>query len=81
MDRPVAVVYENIDATAGYDVRVTGYRVGEIQINGEWIEPFIFSDEVGAIVEYHVPVKAVKSEKITLNWGDPEITEVWLIKK
>ncbi|MCK5467805.1 MAG: hypothetical protein KAI99_04835, partial [Cyclobacteriaceae bacterium] len=81
MDRPVAVVYEDIDVTADYDVRVTGYRVAEIQINGEWIEPFIFSEEVGSIIEYHVPAKAVKSGKITLNWGDPEITEVWLIKK
>lgn len=81
MDRPVAVVYEDIDVTADYDVRVTGYRVAEIQMNGEWIEPFIFSDEVGSIVEYHVPGKAVKSGKLTLNWGDPEITEVWLIKK
>lgn len=81
MDRPVAVVYEDIDVTADYDVHVTGYRVAEIQMNGEWIEPFIFSDEVGSIVEYHVPGKAVKSRKLTLNWGDPEITEVCLIKK
>ncbi|MCK5278696.1 MAG: hypothetical protein KAK04_09160, partial [Cyclobacteriaceae bacterium] len=81
MDRPVAIVYEDIDVTADYDVRVTGYRVDKIQMNGEWVEPFIFSDEVGSIVEYHVPAIAVKSGKITLNWGDPEITEVWLIKK
>ncbi len=81
MDRPVAVVYENIDPAADYDVRVTGYRVDKIQINGEWVKPFIFSDEKGSIVEYHVPKRAVKSEKIVLNWGDPEITEVWLIKK
>ena len=33
------------------------------------------------IVEYHVQSEAVKSGNITLNWGDPEITEVWLIKK
>jgi len=81
MDRPVAVVYEDIDPTAKYDVRVTGYRVAKIQINGEWIEPFIFNEEVGSIIEYHVPSKAVKSGKLTLNWDDPEITEVWLIKK
>ena len=81
MDRPVAVVYEDIDPTAKYDVRVTGYRVANIQINGEWIEPFIFNEEVGSIIEYHVPSKAVKSGKLTLNWDDPEITEVWLIKK
>lgn len=81
MDRPVAVVYENIDTTAEYDVKVTGYRVDKIQMNGEWVEPFVFSNEKGAIIEYHVPAKAVKSGKLTLNWGDPEITEVWLIKK
>jgi len=81
MDRPVAVVYEDIDSTSEYDVHVTGYRVAKIQINGEWVEPFIFNEEVGSIIEYHVPSKAVKSGKITLNWGDPEITEVWLIKK
>ena len=34
-----------------------------------------------AVVEYHVPAKAIKSGKLTLNWGDPELTEVWLIKK
>lgn len=67
MDRPVAVVYEDIDTNADYDVQVTGYRVAEIQMNGVWVEPFIFSDEVGSIVEYHVPVKAVKSGKIILN--------------
>ncbi len=49
-------------------------------MNGEWIKPFIFSDEVGSIVEYHAPAKALKSGRHTLNWGDPEITEVWLIK-
>lgn len=76
MDRPVAVVYEDIDVTADYDVRVTGYRVTEIQMNGERVKPFFFSDEVGSIVEYHVPGKAVKSGKLTLNWGDPEITEI-----
>jgi hypothetical protein len=81
MDRPVAVVYEHINPTADYDVRVTGYRVANIQMNGEWIEPFVFSDEKGAIVEYHVPSKAIKSGKLVLNWGDPEITEIWLIKK
>ena len=81
MDRPVAVVYEDIATNADYDLRVTGYRVNKIQINGYWIEPFIFSEEIGAIIEYHVPPKAVKSGKLTLNWGDPEITEVWLIKK
>jgi len=80
MDRPVAIVYEDIDVTANYDVRVTGYRVDEIQINGEWVKPFIFSDEKGAIIEYHVPKKAVMSGKLVLNWGDPEITELWLIK-
>jgi len=81
MDRPVAIVYENIDTTADYDVRVTGYRVTKIQINGEWVEPFIFNEEKCSIIEYHVPDKAVKSGKLVLNWGDPEITEVWLIKK
>lgn len=48
---------------------------------GVWVKPFIFSDKKGAVIEYHVPAKAIKSGKITLNWGDPEITEVWLIKK
>jgi len=80
MDRPIAVVYEDIDTNANYDVRVTGYRVDEIQINGEWVAPYLFSDKKGAIVAYHVPEKAIKSGKITLNWGDPELTEVWLIK-
>jgi hypothetical protein len=81
MDRPVAVIYENIDPKADYDVRITGYRVDKIQINGEWIEPLNFSNEKGAIIEYRVPNKAVRSGKLILNWEDPEITEVWLIKK
>ncbi len=81
MDSPIAVVYEDIDPTEEYDVRVTGYRVDKIQMNDEWVEPFIFSDKKGAIIEYHVPNKAVKSGKLVLNWGDPEITEIWLIKK
>jgi len=33
------------------------------------------------IIKYQVPSEAVMSGKIILNWGDPEITEVWLIKK
>jgi hypothetical protein len=81
MDGPIAMVYEGIDTNADYDVRVTGYRIDKIQINGEWVKPFVFSAEKGAVVEYHVPAKAVKSGKITLNWGDPELTEVWLIKR
>ncbi|HWS00293.1 MAG TPA: hypothetical protein VN249_06725, partial [Prolixibacteraceae bacterium] len=80
MDRPVALVYEHLDTSASYDVRVTGYRVDQLKMNGEWIKPFIFSDQKGSVVEYHVPARAVKSGKLTLNWDDPEITEVWLIK-
>lgn len=81
MDRPVAMVYENLDPSAAYDVRVTGYFVDKIQMNGEWVEPFVWSDEKGAMVEYHVPAKAIKTGKLVLNWGHTEMTEVWLIKK
>jgi len=81
MDEPIAVVYDNIDSSAEYDVWVTGYRVAQIQVNGVWVEPFVFSNEKGAVVKYHVPSEAVRSGKITLNWGDPELTELWLIKK
>jgi hypothetical protein len=81
MDNPIAVVYEDIDIDASYDVRCTGYRVDKIQINGDWVSPFEHSDEKGAIIQYHVPAQVVKSGKITLTWGDTEMTEVWLIKK
>ncbi len=81
MDNPVAVVYENLDRSASYDARVTGYRVDQLRMNGEWVKPFNFSQDKGAIIEYHVPAGTIKSGKLTLNWGDPEITEVWLIKK
>ena len=81
MDEPIAMVYEDIDINADYDIRITGYRVANIQINGEWVKPFVFNNEIGSVIEYHVPAKAVKSGKLVLNWGDPEITEVWLIKE
>ena len=47
----------------------------------QWVEPLLFSNEKGAIIEYHVPKKAIGNGKLILTWGDPEITEVWLIKK
>ena len=81
MDEPIAAVYDYIDSAAEYDVWVTGYRVAQIQVNGVWVKPFVFSDKKGAVVKYHVPPEAVRSGKITLNWGDPELTELWLIKK
>ena len=81
MDEPIAMVYEDIDINADYDIRITGYRVANIQINGEWVKPFVFNNEIGSVIEYHVPAKAIKSGKLVLNWGDPEITEVWLIKE
>ena len=58
-------------------------------MNDSWLKCYdkrkerrtIVGPYIGSIIEYHVPSKAVKSGKLILNWGDPEITEVWLIKK
>ena len=35
----------------------------------------------GPIVTYPVPQSAVATGKIRGTWGDPELTEIWLIKQ
>ncbi len=80
MDHPIAVVYEEIDTAANYEIRVTGYRIDTITVNGMTVKPEALNEAHGATVSYPVPKEAVSSGRLSVTWGDPELTEIWLIK-
>jgi hypothetical protein len=81
MDHPIAVVYEEIDPAADYEIRVTGYRIDTIVVNGITVKPDALNEAHGAIVSYPVPKDAIATGRLEVTWGDPELTEIWLIKK
>ena len=80
MDHPIAVVYEEIDPGADYEIRVTGYRIDTITVNGVTVKPKTMNEANGAIVSYPVPKDAIATGRLQVTWGDPELTEIWLIK-
>ncbi len=92
MDWPLAVRYQNLDPSAKYLLRMSGYGQALIRMNGERIKPSLYGKELGEFKEFHVPAFVVKSSKLIVTWERPQdedhlnwrkqsrVAEIWLIK-
>ena len=93
MDWPLAVRYQNLDPSAKYLLRMSGYGQALIRMNGERIKPSLYGKELGEFKEFHVPAFVVKSSKLIVTWERPQdedhlnwrkqsrVAEIWLIKQ
>ncbi|GAA0879392.1 hypothetical protein GCM10009119_23600 [Algoriphagus jejuensis] len=84
--------YEDLDPTARYLIRVTGYGDALIRIDGRRLEPLVYDKELGGFKEFIVPRDLVGDGKISVSFDRPEeshlrwrnysrISDVWLIKR
>jgi len=92
LDWPLGVVYEGLDPTAAYTVRLTGYRQSLLRIDGERVSPSIDGQEMGEFKEFPVDAKFFADRKLVLTWDTPSdeghlnwrqrsrLAEVWLLK-
>ncbi len=86
------MVYEGLDTKGTYIVRLTGMNEALLRINGERVQPTVYSRELGQFKEFPVPPESLKNGKITLTFDMPDeehlnwrqrsnLNEVWVIKK
>jgi len=93
MDWPEAVVYEGLDPSASYIVRLTGYGQSLLRMDGERASPTVNGKEMGEFKEFPVPVQSIKDRKLILTWDHPtdeshlnwrqrsRLSEIWLLKQ
>ena len=92
MDWPVGLEYNDLDTTATYILRTTGYGQCLAKINDESIFPTIDGKGIGEIKEFSIPKALYEDGAITLTFDIPlepginwrrqsRLSEVWLIKQ
>ncbi|MBM3878959.1 MAG: hypothetical protein FJ387_04470 [Verrucomicrobia bacterium] len=92
MDWPAALVYEHLEPTARYRVRLTGYGEVKLRLNGELASPTVYGKEIGQFKEFPVPSHLLEGGTLRLtfdplaeshlNWRQQSrVSEVWLIKE
>jgi len=90
MDWPVGLEYTDLDTSANYILRTTGYGQCLARINGERIYPSLDGKEIGEIKEFQIPKYLYKNGHIKLifdiphepdiNWRrQSRLSEVWLV--
>jgi hypothetical protein len=88
---PLGVEYTDLDSTAQYTVRVTGYGECLLKANGQRLSPSKYGRGTGEIKEFPVPSQLIKQGTLLLTWDDlneeflnwrqqSRVNEVWLIK-
>jgi len=88
---PIALVYEQIDPTANYLVRLNGNGDVRLRINGIPVTARRASTTLGDPKEFVVPADAVRSRRIVLSFDDIDesdrnwrqhsrVHEAWLVK-
>lgn len=92
MDWPLGMRYDALDRKAKYTIRLTGQGQSKLRIDGELVEPSVFSPEIGEFKEFPVPAEALKDGSIVLTWDkldeshlnwrqQSHVAEVWLLKQ
>jgi len=92
MDFPAEMKYEGLDPEGKYLLRMTGQSDSLLRVDGDRVEPTLYSKEIGEFKEFPVPKKALEDGKIGLTWDRPDeahlnwrqqshIAEVWLLKQ
>jgi hypothetical protein len=88
---PIALVYEQIDPSARYVVRLNGNGDVRLRINGTPVQPTHPSTTLGDPKVFEVPLEAIRSRRIVLSFDDIDesdrnwrqhsrVHEAWLIK-
>lgn len=88
---PIALVYEQIDPSARYLVRLNGNGDVRLRINGVPVQPSHPSTTLGEPKDFDVPPEAIKSRRIVLTFDDIDesdrnwrqhsrVHEAWLIR-
>ena len=89
---PESLVYRGLDPNARYIVRATGRGDLRPRVNGELLEPSLYSRDNGEFKEFPVPPRLVKDRILTLTFDDIDeyhlnwrqwsyLAEVWLLKQ
>ena len=89
---PVAVLYEGLDPSARYVVRLTGRGESRLRANGIALEPSRNPRAIGEFKEYPVPPPLSASGSLRLTWDDVDeshlnwrqqshVAEVWLLRQ
>lgn len=84
--------YENLDPSARYIIRVTGYGDALLRVDGKRLAPIVYSKEQDAFKEWIVPVSLTQDGKISVTFDGPEeshlnwrknskISDIWLLKQ
>jgi len=93
MDWPLGLAYHNLDASAKYRIRITGYGQAKLRANGQLLKPTRDAKhEIGQFKEFPLPSGLLKDGKLALtfdplpeeaplNWRQQSrVSEVWLLK-
>ncbi|MBN1342819.1 MAG: hypothetical protein JXQ73_09085 [Phycisphaerae bacterium] len=89
---PAGLLYEGVDPTADYVVRLTGKGMPKLRADGELLKPSKTSENIGEFKEYPIPKKLTADGKLKLtfdaidesrlNWRQhSHVAEVWVLKR
>jgi hypothetical protein len=84
--------YNDLDPTAIYMVRISGYGEALLRVDGERIAPSRYNKGMEQFKEFQLSPKYVSDGKITVSFDEPEestlnwreyskVFDIWLLKK
>jgi hypothetical protein len=87
---PIAIVYERLDPSRSYTLRLNGVGEARPKIDGQPVQPAAYSRTLGELKEYAVPPGALADGRVVvtfepiderhLNWRQhSRLSEAWLI--
>jgi hypothetical protein len=87
---PLAIVYERLDPSRSYTLRLNGNGDARPRLNGQPATPLVYSRVLGELKEYRIPPEALKDGRIVvtfdpvderhLNWRQhSRLAEAWLV--
>jgi hypothetical protein len=83
--------YDELDPTADYLIRVTGYGEALLRANGERLKPTKYEKGFEQLKEFPLPKKLIKDGKLKITFDEPDeghlnwrkqsrVTDVWILK-
>ena len=71
MDTGTKLVYEGLDPSANYVIRVAGYGQALIRADDQRLQPTLDQRGFGEFKEFPVPPELLKDRKLTVTWDPP----------
>ena len=93
MDWPMALVYDALDPSARYVLRMTGYGQALTKADGQLLKATLYGKEIGEFKEFPIPKELTADGKLVITWDKPadeghlnwrqqsRIAEAWLLKQ